>query len=320
MTHMAAQVLLADQSTTIQRVVELALASEKVSIVPVGDGERAIEVMRQAPPDLVLVDISTPKRTGYDVAEWIRSQPRLAHVPILLLAAAFEPVDAERARRVGADGVLTKPLDPTVLVSRVMGLLATGRELPDQPAAETTTAQEAVSPTLQAAVQPVPSESQASARPAPQASTASGTPTDSDALFDHIDRAFAELGKSPRPPLPPAPERQPDDELGEFVRGRMAPTPVPAPSGAPLGDAFATLLDAERTGAVVLPLGRISLGPAPAVQAPPIDVDALADQIARRVLAQLSDVVVRETVSDVVAATAERLVREEIDRIKRNIT
>jgi len=54
-------------------------------------------------------------------------------------------------------------------------------------------------------------------------------------------------------------------------------------------------------------------------QAPALDIDALADQIVSRVLAQLSDRIVRETVTGIVSTTAERLVREEIDRIKRNI-
>ena len=93
-----------------------------------------------------------------------------------------------------------------------------------------------------------------------------------------------------------------------------------APGGSPLQDAFATLLDAERTGAVVLPLGRIALSAAPAQPAPAIDVNALADQIAARVLQQLSDRVVRETVTDLVSRTTERLVRDEIERIKRHIT
>ncbi|MGC4082993.1 MAG: hypothetical protein QM736_13015, partial [Vicinamibacterales bacterium] len=108
--------------------------------------------------------------------------------------------------------------------------------------------------------------------------------------------------------------------IGKHDRIRTAPAPahVPAPSSGPLGDAFATLLDAERTGAVVLPLGRLALS-APAPAAPAIDANALADQIARRVLARLSDRVIRETVADLVSTTAERLVREEIDRIKRNI-
>jgi hypothetical protein len=67
---------------------------------------------------------------------------------------------------------------------------------------------------------------------------------------------------------------------------------------------------------VGLPGGLAAFGPS---APPPIDVDALADQIARKVLEQLSDRIVRETVAEIVDATTERLVREEIERIRRNI-
>jgi len=82
----------------------------------------------------------------------------------------------------------------------------------------------------------------------------------------------------------------------------------------PLTDAFAAMLEAAQTGT------EVSLPAPAAVAAPAIDVNALADQIARRVLEQLSDRVVRDTVAEIVGATAERLVREEIERIKRDIT
>jgi hypothetical protein len=110
----------------------------------------------------------------------------------------------------------------------------------------------------------------------------------------------------------------------------------------PLTDAFAAMLDAERTGVPIE-----TLWPAPSGDAQPsasvgadakpaashatdrpeqaaaglasTDLEHLADLVARRVLEQLTDRVVRETVGDIVSATAERLVREEIDRIKRHI-
>ena len=109
----------------------------------------------------------------------------------------------------------------------------------------------------------------------------------------------------------------PDEEsAGTELAEASAPRSVAPPHGMPLTDAFAALLEAERTGTEVsLPMPM----PAP-VAAPAIDVNALADQIARRVLEQLSDRVVRDTVADIVSATAERLVREEIERIKRDIT
>ena len=319
---MTKTVLLADDSLTIQRVVELAFAREDVRVVSLGDGEQAIARILESPPDLVLADISMPRRSGYDVADWVRSQPDLSSLPVLLLAGAFETVDSERARAVGAAGILTKPLDPAVLLARVAALLG------EQPGAEKPEPDAAAQPLAAAAPVAEPA-SGAMADAAHDAQPGTGhlpqdqppvSPApagDADAYFDEIDRAFSTLAQTPRPPLPlgPEPEFEAEDELSTYL-----PRPqVPPSAGSPLQDAFATLLDAERTGAVVLPLGRIALSQA-APATPSIDVNALADQIARRVLQQLSDRVVRETVTDLVSSTTERLVREEIDRIKRNIT
>jgi CheY-like chemotaxis protein len=216
---------------------------------------------------------------------------------VLLLSGAFETVDEERARAVGAAGVITKPIDPAVLLARVTDLL-TQNPLPDASAATS----------VEAAASPLAAQPQVPHTGAPRA----------DQYFDEIDRAFANLKKGPKPAWPPEPEPAPYDERDALVP--IAAPALPAPAGSPLQDAFATLLDAERTGAVVLPLGRIALSAAPAQPAPAIDVNALADQIAARVLQQLSDRVVRETVTDLVSRTAERLVRDEIERIKRDIT
>lgn len=305
---MPKRVLLADDSNTIQRVVELAFASEDISIVTAADGERAIELLRQSPADLVMADIDMPHRTGYDVAEWLRNQPDLSGVPVVLLAGAFETVDTDRARAAGVDGVLTKPLDPAAMVGKVTDLLASGRLHPAQP-----TDSERERPHAPAAASAPASGAPASVEPRAAATA------EADLYFEEIDRAFAQLTKSPKPPPAPEPDADVEEELTTYLAPPPgAPPRVPAPSGAPLGDAFATLLEAERTGAVVLPLGRIDLPPsAPAPAA--MDVDALADQVVQRVLAQLSDRVVRETVARLVSTTAERLVREEIDRIKRNI-
>lgn len=303
---MAKTVLLADDSTTIQRVVQLALAGEDLTVVSVADGEQAIDTIRHSAPDLVVADIGMPRPGGYEVTEWIRSQPDLSGIPVLLMAGAFEPADLDRARTVGADGVLTKPLEPTAFVRRVTDLLSSGRPRPDH--ADASVQESPAPPRADHAVQAVDSAG-------PPAITPAEPGPGADRYFDELDRAFAQLARSPRLPRPAAEGEEP---TGPFdVAPYPGPPPVAAPTGAPLGDAFATLLDAEQTGAVVLPLGRIAMAPA---AAPSIDVNALADQIARRVLAQLSDRVVRDSVNEVVSATAERLVREEIERIKRNIT
>jgi len=118
------KLLLADDSVTIQRVIELTFADEDVQVFAVGDGQQAIDRVRADPPDIVLADVGMPERDGYEVAAFIKGDPKLAHIPVLLLTGAFEPVDEVRARAVGCDGVLVKPFEPQMVISRVRDLLA----------------------------------------------------------------------------------------------------------------------------------------------------------------------------------------------------
>ena len=117
------KLLLADDSVTIQRVIELTFADEDVKVTAVSDGQQAIDLIHAAPPDIVLADVGMPERDGYEVAAFIKNDPALAHIPVLLLTGAFEPVDEERAQSVRCDGVLAKPFEPQLLISRVKELL-----------------------------------------------------------------------------------------------------------------------------------------------------------------------------------------------------
>ena len=116
--------LLADDSVTIQRVIELTFADEDVVVVAVSDGDQAIARLEASPPDIVLADIGMPGKNGYEVAQYIRRSPRLAHIPVVLLTGAFEPVDQARADEAGCDGVLAKPFEPQLVIGRVKELLA----------------------------------------------------------------------------------------------------------------------------------------------------------------------------------------------------
>src|SRR5688500_656843 len=117
------KLLLADDSVTIQRVIELTFSGEDVQVVTVGDGEEAIARIPTERPDIVLADIGMPKRSGYDVAAFVKGHPELAHIPVLLLAGAFEPVDQARAEEVKCDGVLVKPFEPQQVIARVRELI-----------------------------------------------------------------------------------------------------------------------------------------------------------------------------------------------------
>jgi CheY-like chemotaxis protein len=253
--------LLADHSVTIRRVVELTFAKEDVRVVTVSDGEQAIEQLEAAPPDIVLADTAMPGRNGYDVARYVKQSPRLSHIPVLLLAGAFEPVDRVRAEEAGCAGFLAKPFEPRLVISRVQELLARSRSVRapgDQDIDKTTRVEEL------------------------------------DEYFDRLDAAFTNrlhVSTGPVPSSGEAGAAPPADEQGAGL-----------PS---LADAFAALLAADREETV--PGRRASAGPA---------ADDLVEHVSRRVLAHLSENIVRETVAGVVAEIAERLVREEIERIK----
>ncbi|MGE5199601.1 MAG: response regulator [Rhodospirillaceae bacterium] len=118
------KLLLADDSVTIQRVIELTFADEDVQVIAVGDGQKAIERIEAERPDIVLADVGMPERDGYEVAAFVKGTAHLAHIPVLLLTGAFEPVDEQRAGAVGCDGVLAKPFEPHMVITRVKELLA----------------------------------------------------------------------------------------------------------------------------------------------------------------------------------------------------
>src|SRR5688500_1905890 len=128
------KLLLADDSITIQRVIELTFAEEDVQVLAVGDGKHAIERVQSDRPDIVLADVGMPERDGYEVAAFVKGTPTFAHIPVLLLTGAFEPIDEGRAQAAGCDGVLVKPFEPQMVISRVKDLIAGRRPVQKMPA------------------------------------------------------------------------------------------------------------------------------------------------------------------------------------------
>ena len=107
-------ILLADDSLTIRKVVELTFGDTDIRVETVGSGREAIERLDVLRPDLVLADVVMPGPSGYDVCRAVKSSGR--PVPVLLLAGTFEAFDPEEARACGADGHMTKPFDSKTLV------------------------------------------------------------------------------------------------------------------------------------------------------------------------------------------------------------
>jgi CheY-like chemotaxis protein len=302
-TAMPHKLLLADDSVTIQRVIELTFADEDITVIAVGDGRQAIDRARTERPDIVLADVGMPERDGYEVASFIKSTPELAHIPVLLLTGAFEPIDEARAKAARCDGVLIKPFEPQMVINRVKDLIAGKRPVADAFPAPTAV------PILD------PPDAQGTAAPS------------LEEYFDRLDAAFsAKESGSGRPgalqpgsdlaawaselavpAAAPAPGQASKPDAGSHGQhSTPAETVSPAPRDSPppvptLAEAFAALLTAEQRHGV-----------APAAATGPAVTDDLVEQVTQRVIERMTDSAVRETVLDV----AERLVREEIARIK----
>lgn len=120
---MAHRLLLADDSITIQKVVELVLAEEDFEIKSVSNGEDAFNAMDSFRPDIVLADIEMPKINGYQLCEKIKQNPKTSGIPVILLAGAFEPIDEELSRTVGADDSVIKPFESQELISKINAVL-----------------------------------------------------------------------------------------------------------------------------------------------------------------------------------------------------
>lgn len=120
---MSQRLLLADDSITIQKVVELILAEEDFEIKSVNNGEEALAVISSFMPDIILADIEMPKINGYQLCETIKRDPAMNTIPVILLTGAFEPIDEELAKQVRADDFIIKPFESQELISKINAVL-----------------------------------------------------------------------------------------------------------------------------------------------------------------------------------------------------
>ena len=131
------KLLLADDSATIQKVIDLTFADEGVRVVAVGNGQDAIDQILEVAPDIVLADVFMPSRNGYEVCEYVKTNEKLKHIPVMLLVGSFEPFDEAEARRVGADDILTKPFQSIRrLIDRVGALVSGSPAEKERPTAD----------------------------------------------------------------------------------------------------------------------------------------------------------------------------------------
>lgn len=117
------RILLADDSPHAQRMGELILREEGYEVVTITDGATVLVRLQDVDPDLILVDVTMPTRSGYEICEFVKSSPRHLHTRVVLIAGAGEAFDEPESRRVQADGVLKKPFEASLMLRTVKPLL-----------------------------------------------------------------------------------------------------------------------------------------------------------------------------------------------------
>lgn len=270
---MAKKILLADDSITIQKVVELTFSDGDYEVIAVNNGAKAIQKLSEMRPDIILSDIIMPEKNGYEVCEFVKSRPEFKSIPVILLTGTFEPFDPDRADKAGCDAVVTKPFESQSLIHKVDELIqqsaaappaaAARPELPvDQkptlvepapsyaPPAAPSFAPPAASPFAEdnandifGAVPPAePNPADLPFETAPAEAFSSETRAFTRMSFEDLQKAAAPPAPAPAPPPPAAPQPSPWDEAPPLSAATtpfppMAFEEMPKPAAAPAADA-----------------------------------------------------------------------------------
>ena len=194
------RILLADDSITIQKVVELTFSDGDYEVTAVNNGARAIQKLSEMRPDIILSDIIMPEKNGYEVCEFVKSHPDYRTIPVILLTGTFEPFDPDRADQAGCDAVVTKPFESQSLIHKVDELIEQARA--NAAAAAPTQAAAIPEPEPEPAPSPweAPQEHGSDIFAAPQGEVAE-TRAFPMMQFDELQKT----GETPMPPMEPNP-------------------------------------------------------------------------------------------------------------------
>lgn len=118
-----AKVLVVDDEPNIVLSLEFLMQQAGFEVSTAQDGETALQLVGQTPPDLLLLDISLPGISGFEVLEALRAQDAFKKLPIVMLTAHGREVEREKGLALGADDYITKPFSTRQLVEKVKALL-----------------------------------------------------------------------------------------------------------------------------------------------------------------------------------------------------
>lgn len=118
-----ARILIADDTPQAAELLEAYLAETDFEVRIAADGEQTLQLVHDWQPDLVLLDIMMPRISGFEVCKRLRADPQTRDIAVLMITALDQPSDVERAVEAGTDDFLSKPINKSVLLTRVRALL-----------------------------------------------------------------------------------------------------------------------------------------------------------------------------------------------------
>ncbi|MGH9401709.1 MAG: response regulator [Terriglobia bacterium] len=128
-------VLVADDNLTVQRMASEMLSEEGMEVITVANGMAAIKKLPEVKPLVVVADVDMPGKNGYEVCDFVKSQPELGYVRVLLLVSDTDPLDGDRGAEVRADGIVKKPFDRQEFISIVAKSMGEAQAMCPPPAA-----------------------------------------------------------------------------------------------------------------------------------------------------------------------------------------
>ena len=120
---MTARILVVDDIPANVKLLEARLLAEYFDVLTAEDGFRALEICERTQVDVILLDIMMPGIDGFEVCERLKSNPKTAHIPVVMVTALDQPSDRVRGLKAGADDFLTKPVNDLQLIARVKSLV-----------------------------------------------------------------------------------------------------------------------------------------------------------------------------------------------------
>lgn len=117
------KILIADDELRLRKVIALYMTKCGYEIIEAGNGEAAVELVKEHKPDAIVLDVMMPGLNGIETAETIRKIPEFAATPIVLLTANASESDVKKGLATGANKYITKPFSPKELVETIESLI-----------------------------------------------------------------------------------------------------------------------------------------------------------------------------------------------------